>query len=135
MNAVVDRTPTTKVVPATAKAAPAPAAPVTPVVDVASLVAENNKLRKAVESLDEWSQMGCGKISVLARLALDWIDKNHLHGNFDTIETVLNMIWYQSDDMSNTINVEAEEVGCNFRDPDQERRSIARDEARVKGRI
>lgn len=82
-------------------------------------------LQGAVHFMDALAQEGFSEISAIAKLALAALETPDGYRDTETIARALRAIWYKADDIENCINHQAEEVGCNYRDPNAERRYAA----------
>ncbi|MEF8755080.1 MAG: hypothetical protein V5B60_14320 [Accumulibacter sp.] len=80
------------------------------------------RLQAAVLDMDSLSQEGFSAISAIAKLALAAMEGPSASRDHEAIAGALRAIWGKADDIENCINSRAEEVGCNYRDPNTERR-------------
>ncbi|PHV11505.1 hypothetical protein [Chitinimonas sp. BJB300] len=83
---------------------------------------EIHQLRNAVKSMDRLSQDGLSEMTAIARLALAWLETPDSYQHMDNIAYALQMIWGKADDIQNSINAQAEEVGCHYVDDARHRR-------------
>lgn len=91
------------------------------------------KLRAAVTDMDCLSQGGFSEIAAIAKLALASLEHPDGYLHSENIAHALRAIWVKADEVENCINYNAEEVGCNYRDPSTARRYAARAAAREMG--
>ena len=75
---------------------------------------EIKRLRLAITDIDSLSQSGFSDISAIAKMALLWLEHPDKAKHTDVISQALKLIWYRADDSENSINCEAEQVGCNW---------------------
>lgn len=87
-----------------------------------------NRLRSVITDMDALSQSGFSNISAMAKLAIHWLESPDKSKHTEVVAQALKMIWYRADDIENCINSEAENVGCNWQDPDDARRRSAQRE-------
>jgi len=86
----------------------------------------NEDLKDVVKTIDSLSQKGFSEIGAIARLALVALESPSLHHRTsDDIAKALQAICYMSDDTSNCINCEAEQVGSHYVDESRARRHKA----------
>ena len=71
-------------------------------------------LRHAVELMDCLSQEGFGQIAAIARCAEVYIGHATDPLRQDILATVLRAIQGRADDIQNSINLQAEDVGCSW---------------------
>ncbi|WP_199103901.1 hypothetical protein [Aquitalea sp. ASV11] len=71
-------------------------------------------LRHAVELIDCLSQEGFGQIAAIARCAEVYIGHANDPLRQDILATVLRAIQGRADDIQNSINLQAEDVGCSW---------------------
>ena len=83
------------------------------------------KLRAAIIDMDALSQSGFSEISAVARLALLSFENPESYQHPELVIQALRSIWGKADDIENCINGRAEEVGCNYIDLNDRRRSEA----------
>lgn len=86
-----------------------------------SIKKERDSLRITIEDIDNFSQTGFSRIAAVAQMALLAMESPK-GASLDEIAEVLQLIKYTAEDMENTINGEAESVGCNYVDKAQRRR-------------
>jgi hypothetical protein len=79
--------------------------------------------------MDWMSQEGFSKIASVAKLALARLESPEGHKDIDDIANALGLIWSTAESAQNTINIEAENVGCNYKDEAQGRRWNAASQA------
>lgn len=85
------------------------------------------KLRNVINTIDAISQAGFGQIEAISNLilkAMEVPNQNPLQLLGD-IGKALCCIKYRAEDSLNTINYEAESMGCNYRDMADRRRTAA----------
>lgn len=95
---------------------------------------EVDRLQAAVETMDLLSQGGFSEISAIAKLALISLELPAGYQRLDVIATAFEAIRCKAEDMQNCINVEAEQVGCNYTDNARTRRFGAELQAREQVR-
>ena len=88
------------------------------------------RLESAVIEMDGYTQSGCTKIKAIARLTLDAMQTPDAWRNPDNFAHALKAIFDLADALEDCVNVAAEEVGCNFKDAEDRRRSESRQMAR-----
>lgn len=93
---------------------------------------EVQKLRNAVETMDCLSQEGFSKISSIAKLLLASFETPEGHLCLNEAAGALRTISGVADDIENSINATAEDVGCNYVDKAERRRWDAAREARTR---
>lgn len=98
-----------------------------------AMTADAQKLRATVNYMDNLSQGGFSEIAAIAKLALMSLETPEGHRHLDNVVHALRNIWGRADDVQNSINCEAEEVGCNYVDEAEQRRQDARQAARERG--
>lgn len=101
-----------------------------PGVDTPTPCNDLRRLQTAVFDMDCLAQGGFSEISAIAKLALAALETPDGYRHPETIAHALRAIWGKADDTENHINGQAEEVGCNYRDPNADRRSAAQRSAR-----
>ena len=74
----------------------------------------SNKLKKTISEIDDQAQDGLSKISSIAHITHQLIDVKPMETLPHDIAQTLKTIQYLAEDLANSINCEAEEVGCNF---------------------
>lgn len=94
-------------------------------VDTPTPSTDIRRLQAAVYDMDCLAQGGFSEISAIAKLALAAMETPDGYRHPETIAQALRAIWGKADDIENCINCEAEEVGCNYRDPNTQRRYAA----------
>lgn len=75
-------------------------------------------LRAAIRDVDELSQLSCERIAALAtvaKAALKTLDRKGNGALIDALGGTLAEIVDVAADLENSVNVRAEDVGCNFR--------------------
>ena len=80
-------------------------------------ISEIRKLRHVITNIDALSQEGFSDIAALAKLALIALDTPDYDRNIAAIARALSTIFGKAQDIENSINHAASEVGCDFRDP------------------
>ncbi|WP_342616963.1 hypothetical protein [Rhodoferax sp. GW822-FHT02A01] len=93
---------------------------------------EIQKLHATVNLMDCLSQGGFSEISSIAKLALISLETPEGHRHLDNVVRALESIWGKADEIQNSINWEAEQVGCNYVDEAERRRQDARRMARAQ---
>lgn len=72
-------------------------------------------LKEAVTLIDSYSQGGFSWIESISRLAIASLEQNDPNRSVITdVKEALSLIQYLATDHMNLINVEAENVGCNY---------------------
>lgn len=84
------------------------------------------ELEETVNTIDQLSQGGFSEIAAIASLALIALETPDGWRSIDDIVTVLETIRKKAKKVENLINVEAEQVGCNYKDEGEQRRWNAR---------
>ncbi len=82
-------------------------------------------LRNAVRNIDGLSQAGFSEIAAIARLALVCLGTPDGYRHLGNLAHALSAICGKANDIQNCINCEAEEVGCNYVNPNRRRRADA----------
>lgn len=83
------------------------------------------ELHEKIKLMDSISQAQCGEIEAVASTALIAMRSAEFWRHSQRIEGVLSAILARAQDLKNTLNVEAEEVGCNHIDTDERERRAA----------
>lgn len=83
------------------------------------------ELRQAVEEIDATSQEAFSEISAVARIALTALTTPAGANQLRDIARALTLIARVAEDSKNSINVEAETVGCNHVDIEDAHRAMA----------
>ncbi|ATE59099.1 hypothetical protein [Thauera sinica] len=83
------------------------------------------RLQAAITDMDGFAQGGLSEISAIAKLALAAMETPDGYRHPEMIAQALSAIWGKAESIENCINTTAEKVGCNYRDPDAERRYAA----------
>lgn len=86
-------------------------------------------LKDSVEFMDCLSQTGFTRVGTIARLALLAMETPEGARDLDSIADALQAIWEAASDMKDSINAEAESVGCNHVDEPKHRRRASRAKA------
>lgn len=84
------------------------------------------ELEEVVNTMDRLSCGGFSEIAAIASLALRSLETPDGWRVIDDIVTVLETIRREAKRVENLINVEAEQVGCNYKDEGEQRRWTAR---------
>lgn len=84
--------------------------------------AEVEELRAAIDLMDNLSQEGLSEITAIAKLALLSLESPDSYRHLDNIAHALKAIWSKANDTQDSINGEAERVGCNHVDKAERRR-------------
>ena len=79
-------------------------------------------LRGAVKSIDALAQGGFGEIIAIAKLALAYLESAAGYQHPETVALALRAIWGKAEQIEDTINAEAEAVGCEYIDDDSRTR-------------
>jgi len=74
------------------------------------------QLRSTVEGIDCQAQSALSEIAALCRLSLTALETPHGWQQVDAIASALETIWGKADDAKNSINAQAEGVGCGYED-------------------
>lgn len=90
------------------------------------------RLQAAVYDMDCLANGGFSEITAIARLALLALETPDGYRHPEIIAQALNAILGKAENIESCINYEAEEVGCNYQDPNTERRYAAERAAREK---
>lgn len=80
---------------------------------------------ETIRTMDGLAQDGFGRIAAMARVALLAFESEVKSQNLDAFAGVFEAIRVIAEDVENCINVEAEQVGCNYVDPVHARRGDA----------
>ncbi len=91
-----------------------------------SASADIKQLRSTVEFINCLSQGGFSEINAIAKLALAYLERPECYRNPEVIALALSAIWGTAESIENSINSEAERIGCNFTDEARARRVEAR---------
>ena len=91
-----------------------------------------SSLRAMVETIDKLSQDGFSQISATAQLALRWLETPEGYRHLEVIAQALTSIHAKAEYIQNSINGEAEGVGCNYTDAAERRRQLARADVRTR---
>lgn len=83
------------------------------------------KLRGTIEMMDALSQEGFSEIAAIATLALTALEAPQGYNDLESIALAFAAIKRKAEDGKNCINFEAEDIGCNYKAPDTERRHLA----------
>lgn len=83
------------------------------------------RLQGVIGDMDSLSQAGFSEISAIARLALVALETPEGRSDMEIIAQALISIHSKACDIENVINYQAEEVGCNYRNPNTARRYAA----------
>lgn len=78
------------------------------------------QLRDAIVLMDSLSQTGFSEIASIARMALVYLEQSNR--SIDDIANALSAIQSRAEDIMNSINCQAEEVGCCYVDESHRRR-------------
>jgi hypothetical protein len=89
------------------------------------------KLRNAVEFMDALSQESFSEIRSIALLALLSLETPEGHKHLENVAQALHAIWSKADQIKESINFHAEEVGCGYVDDSRYRRHVAYMKSRV----
>lgn len=92
--------------------------------------AEIKTLRNTVEAMDSLAQDGFSEIGAIANLALAMMEQPDGYLHPEIIAQALRTILGKAQDIGNSINCEAGDVGCNYVDESKRRRYAARAKAR-----
>ncbi len=87
------------------------------------------QLRNAITQMDGMAQDAFSEIATIAKLALRALEAPETCLDLDGLAVVLSSIRAKALDCENTINCEAEDVGCHYQDPARLRRQDARRKA------
>lgn len=82
-------------------------------------------LQTTITDMDAFSQSGFSQIAAIAKLMMRNLEVSGGHVEIMEFITLLNSIWEKAEDSKNYINCEAENVGCNYVDDVERKRSIA----------
>lgn len=88
----------------------------------ATTATEVDELRAAIDLMDNLSQDGLSEITAIAKLALLGLESPESYRHLDNIAHALKAIWSKANDTQDSINGEAERVGCNHVDKAERRR-------------
>lgn len=94
--------------------------------ETTTTAAKVDELRAAIDLLDNLSQEGLSEITAIAKLALLSLESPDSYRHLDNIAHALKAIWSKANDTQDSINGEAERVGCNHVDKAERRRWEAR---------
>lgn len=83
------------------------------------------KLYNQIEFMDSLTQSQCGEIEAIASTALVAMQSAEFWRHPERIEGVLLAILGRAQDLMNSINAEAEAVGCNYVDANERARHAA----------
>lgn len=83
------------------------------------------RLQAAITSMDACAQDAFSEISAIAKLAMMAMETPDGYRHPETIVSALRAIWGKADVAQDSINYEAEEVGCGYIDPSIELRYVA----------
>jgi hypothetical protein len=84
-----------------------------------------HRLQAAVTDMDALAQQGFSEILAIAKLALAAMETPDGYRQPETIAQALRAICGKAAAIENDINCQAEEVGCNYRNPNTSRRYAA----------
>lgn len=101
----------------------------------AAASSEVTDLRRVINELDGYSLNGFGQIEAIAKLTLLAMEVPAAHRFPDVFASALEVIRDLAMDVSNTINAEAEAVGCNSKKDASRRRIDARREFNRTGEV
>ena len=88
----------------------------------ATTATEVDELRAPIDLMDNLSQDGLSEITAIAKLALLSLESPDSYRHLDNIAHALKAIWSKANDTQDSINGEAERVGCNHVDKAERRR-------------
>ena len=88
------------------------------------------QLCSAVNNMDRMAQSAFSEIATIAKLALVSLENPETYTDVEAMATALKAIFERATDTENNINAMAEEVGSNYKDPSESRRTAARLKAR-----
>lgn len=86
---------------------------------------EVERLCEAIETMSILSQAGFSQIEAIAKLALSGLETPEGYKHIEIIAKAFEIIQEKALDIRNCINCAAEEVGCNYIDESQRRRTAA----------
>ena len=86
---------------------------------------EVKALQQAIRSIDSSAAIACSEVSTMAKMALLWLERPEGYYHTEAIATILRAIWFKADELENSINFDAEEVGCASVDAAFQRRCEA----------
>ncbi|BFI43717.1 hypothetical protein YKD1_01360 [Yersinia pseudotuberculosis] len=84
-----------------------------------------NRLSGAVKDMDCLSQQALSEIVAMAELLLHWMESPKCYERIGMMADTLNLISYRAQETVESIEREAESVGCEYIDHGQERRHAA----------
>nr|GAT44058.1 predicted protein [Mycena chlorophos] len=90
-------------------------------------------LQAAIETMDSLSQCGFGQIEAICGLALSALENPETATDIDRIGTALEAIQNIADDIKNSVNCQAEDVGCHWINVPWRRRADARRQQNSEG--
>jgi hypothetical protein len=83
------------------------------------------QLHDRIETLDAITQEYCAGIVAVAHMALNSMQTSNFWNDPKSIEMAFDLIRVRADELMNTINHEAEKVGCNWVDNRGNERMVA----------